>query len=181
MLAQHDLSGFADRHYQLLNASSVMEAKDATYLAMNIKLLTYVSIFYLPLSFCATLWAVDSLSLEASSFVIATPVIALGTYFIVANLGHVTGKMHSFYKRLKQPIIISMKGEASLADGKESKWADRGSRFEAFKPERESIKPSEWWILSYIFVNPGETIRSIVRSVNFPWTNQDTAENKKPS
>jgi hypothetical protein len=38
---------------QLLNASSVGESRASTRLGENAKLLTYVSIFYLPLAFCA--------------------------------------------------------------------------------------------------------------------------------
>ena len=38
---------------QLFSASSVQESKAATRLGENVRLLTYVSIFYLPLSFCS--------------------------------------------------------------------------------------------------------------------------------
>jgi hypothetical protein len=38
---------------QLFSASAVVESRLSTRLAQNVKLLTYVSIFYLPLAFCA--------------------------------------------------------------------------------------------------------------------------------
>lgn len=37
----------------LFNASALMESRSSTRLGQNVKLLTYVSIFYLPLAFCA--------------------------------------------------------------------------------------------------------------------------------
>jgi hypothetical protein len=42
-----------DTLYKLFNASAVVESRLSTRLAQNVKLLTYVSIFYLPLAFCA--------------------------------------------------------------------------------------------------------------------------------
>jgi hypothetical protein len=41
-----------DGSEQLFSASSVMESRASTRLGENVKLLTYVSIFFLPLSFC---------------------------------------------------------------------------------------------------------------------------------
>lgn len=41
-----------DDAQQLFNASAVMESRMSTRLGENIKLLTLVSIFFLPLSFC---------------------------------------------------------------------------------------------------------------------------------
>ena len=38
---------------QLFNASALMESRSATKLGQDVQLLTYVSIFYLPLGFCA--------------------------------------------------------------------------------------------------------------------------------
>jgi len=38
---------------QLFNASALVESRASTRLGQNVKLLTYVSIFYLPLAFCA--------------------------------------------------------------------------------------------------------------------------------
>ena len=37
---------------QLFNASAVIESRASTRLGENVKLLTFVSIFFLPLSFC---------------------------------------------------------------------------------------------------------------------------------
>lgn len=40
-------------YQKLFNASAVVESRLSTRLGQNVKLLTYVSIFYLPLAFCA--------------------------------------------------------------------------------------------------------------------------------
>lgn len=40
-------------HVQLFNASALIESRSSTRLGQNVQLLTYISIFYLPLGFCA--------------------------------------------------------------------------------------------------------------------------------
>jgi hypothetical protein len=47
---------------QLFNASSVVESRASTRLGENVKLLTYVSIFYIPLAFIAVRLAVKYLA-----------------------------------------------------------------------------------------------------------------------
>ena len=51
-----------DQARQLFNASAVIESRASTRLGENVKLLTFVSIFFLPLSFCT----VCHINLEAA-------------------------------------------------------------------------------------------------------------------
>ena len=49
--------------WQLFSASAVIESRASTRLGENVKLLTYVSIFYLPLAFCTVCSFRSSLAL----------------------------------------------------------------------------------------------------------------------
>ncbi|KAF7868463.1 hypothetical protein EAF04_004994 [Stromatinia cepivora] len=44
----------------LFNASAVMETRASTRLNQNLRLLTFVSIFFLPLSFCMSVWSINN-------------------------------------------------------------------------------------------------------------------------
>ena len=50
--SSHNWVPLAYPRYQLFNASAVIESRASTRLGENVKLLTYVSIFFLPLAFC---------------------------------------------------------------------------------------------------------------------------------
>jgi Mg2+ and Co2+ transporter CorA len=49
---------------QLLDQLTVIESRAATRLGENVKLLTFISIFYLPLAFCAGLWSINNVTAE---------------------------------------------------------------------------------------------------------------------
>ncbi|KAF4153907.1 hypothetical protein CNMCM6069_000175 [Aspergillus lentulus] len=71
----------------LFNASAVIESRAATELGENVKLLTYISIVYLPLSFCAALWAIDY-SYHPGVFTVVTVLLGTTTYLVVMNLNN---------------------------------------------------------------------------------------------
>jgi hypothetical protein len=70
----------------LFSASAVMESRAATLLGQNIKLLTYVSIFFLPISICTSFWSVNDSIFSLSALAAVVPIVALSTYIIVLNL-----------------------------------------------------------------------------------------------
>lgn len=70
----------------LFSASAVTESRASTQLGENIKLLTFVSIFFLPLSFCASLWSVNNSVFSLAALAVVMPVTGLCTYIIVFNL-----------------------------------------------------------------------------------------------
>jgi hypothetical protein len=116
-----------------------------------VKLLTYVSIFYLPLAFCAGLWSINN-SYSIPHFIITTTVIALTNYLLVANLEAVVTFCTSLYRSARGPIIRRMQLDSK------GKWSKRGIDFSSFRPEREKVEPSEWYILWFVFV---ELLRKI--------------------
>ncbi|KAH8777269.1 hypothetical protein BGZ57DRAFT_351768 [Hyaloscypha finlandica] len=75
----------------IFSLTGVKEARDARVLGENVKLLTYVTIFYLPLAFCTSLWAInDMFGTGTRGFAIITVVLAVGTYAAVFGLLHPT-------------------------------------------------------------------------------------------
>jgi hypothetical protein len=107
-----------------------------------VRLLTYVSIFYLPLAFCAGLWSLDE-SYDTSAFAITSVAVAVGTYMFVGNLENIVRGVKSFYRSVKQPIV------GRMAQDPEQKWAERGEGFRSFQPDRKIVKPSEWFVILF--------------------------------
>ncbi|RYO98315.1 hypothetical protein DL766_006634 [Monosporascus sp. MC13-8B] len=77
---------------QLFSASSVSESRFSTEQNGNIRLLTLVTIAYLPLSFAATIYGMDVLPECASfgSFFIVTAILCMVTFVIVFNVELIT-------------------------------------------------------------------------------------------
>lgn len=74
------------------------------------KLLTYVSIFYLPLGFCAALWSINK-DYEVTQFAVVSALVASITYILVANLGNVVMAIKSSYKATREPILKRMESD----------------------------------------------------------------------
>ncbi|GFF43570.1 bifunctional solanapyrone synthase [Aspergillus udagawae] len=136
----------------LFNASAVIESRAATQLGENVKLLTYVSIFYLPLSYCAALWSINR-DFNQVAFAIVTALLALGTYALVLNLNNVVFLIRNTYRKLRTPILEAMK------DDPHEQWANLGSSFSGFMPERHGDQPSEWMVLLYALLMGTEKLK----------------------
>ncbi|KAK2774914.1 hypothetical protein FQN53_003390 [Emmonsiellopsis sp. PD_33] len=152
---------------QLFNASSVVESRAATQLGENVRLLTYVSIVYLPLGFCAALWSINE-KYSVPNFAIVTVVIGLTTYILVSNLNNAVHFAKRTFRKVKTPVVDRMKHDPDKI------WSDRATRFAAFRPEREKVEPSLWYIPQYMFI---ETLRKLGLSKRPPG---DLAEEPKP-
>ncbi|KAK2803091.1 hypothetical protein FQN51_003835 [Onygenales sp. PD_10] len=152
-----ELEARFDRFYQkaqsmrdgLFNASSVVESRAATQLGENVRLLTYVSIVYLPLGFSAALWSINE-KYSVPNFAIVTVVIGLTTYILVSNLNNAVRFSKRTFRQVKTPVVDRMKNDPDKI------WSDRAARFTAFRPEREKVEPSLWYIPQYMFI---ETLR----------------------
>ncbi|KAI4113651.1 MAG: hypothetical protein LQ345_005415 [Seirophora villosa] len=128
----------------LFAASSVRESQTSTRLARmstqvgeNIKLLTYVSIFYLPLSFCTSIWSTSD-TLGYSALVVTTVIVGLGTYLVVLNIQGLAAICSKHYENHKRRIIERMKSDET--------WKTLGHRFEQTGLERAKLEspPSDW-------------------------------------
>ncbi|KAL9120721.1 MAG: hypothetical protein Q9187_002719 [Circinaria calcarea] len=131
----------------LFNASAVIESRASTRLGENVKLLTFVSIFFLPLSFCTSLWSVNSLfSTTALIYTITT--VGTATYLIVLNINTLVQSFSRLYQARKSNLVNAMKTDP------EELWKLRGQRFEIFRPRHENPQPSEWYMLLYAMLHP---------------------------
>ncbi|KAL6890714.1 hypothetical protein GGI43DRAFT_216127 [Trichoderma evansii] len=129
----------------LFNASALIESRSSTSLGQNVKLLTYVSIVYLPLAFCAALWAVPDISNNdtRNPFIITTFLVGCATYIVVFNLESIVDFLGKFYTGYRSRVLEGM------SEDLDSFWQTLRERFEEFPPNDEQRKPSEWWIILY--------------------------------
>ncbi|PQE18890.1 26S protease regulatory subunit like protein [Rutstroemia sp. NJR-2017a BVV2] len=154
----------------LFNASALVESRASTRLGENVKLLTYVSIFYLPLSFCAAIWAIPNVQSSSISmpFIIMAVVVGVVTYAVTLNMDLLNRKLNGFYYPRRQSLINQMQMETGP-------WKATGAKFEQFKPTSEDKVPTEWWIPLYwirtVFMNVlGKGVTSNARNDEPPVT-----------
>ncbi|THV54254.1 hypothetical protein BGAL_0031g00280 [Botrytis galanthina] len=174
----------------LFNASALMESRASTRLGENVKLLTYVSIFYLPLAFCAALWAIPNITSSGtrSPFILTTILVGFVTYMIVFNLGNIVKQSGRVYEPYRLGVIkqICKKSpddkesrrvdeRASSLDDSEPGWQKRAQKFEStFGPKRGDGEPSEWWIPINSFQWIGQFFGKVFASFGnaFQWMRQ---------
>ncbi|KAH8807840.1 hypothetical protein F5884DRAFT_900166 [Xylogone sp. PMI_703] len=102
----------------LFSASAVMESRAATQLGENIKLLTYVSIFFLPISLCTSFWSVNNALFSLTSLAIVLPIIAVSTYTVVLNLDYVIKFFQMIGLSLRRLSHLSSFANYKFRDGK---------------------------------------------------------------
>ncbi|KAI4184358.1 MAG: hypothetical protein L6R41_004793 [Letrouitia leprolyta] len=141
----------------LFNASAVIESRASTRLGENVKLLTFVSVFFIPLSFITSLWSVNDM-FSMNSLVAVIIIVALVTYTTVLNINSIVHSVSSLYDLKKRRVVNAMK-----KDERES-WRHCGQRFESFRPKHENPKPSEWYITLYALLNPATILGLSQRS-----------------
>ncbi|KAI4288182.1 MAG: hypothetical protein L6R35_002557 [Caloplaca aegaea] len=135
----------------LFNASAVIESRASTRLGENVKLLTFVSVFFIPLSFCTSLWSVNDM-FSTQSLIAVIIVVALLTYTTVLNINSIVTSISRLYDRKKRRVINAMKKD------ERDEWKTCGQRFESFRPKHENPKPSEWYITLYAVLNPAAVL-----------------------
>ncbi|MCJ1419539.1 hypothetical protein MMC32_005894 [Xylographa parallela] len=130
----------------LFNASAVIESRASTRLGENVKLLTFVSIFFLPLSFCTSLFSTTQPSNALLPTILS---VGIATYIVVLNINTIVQSSHTLYNSQKRHLIRAMKADAAAP------WRERGKRFEVFRPKHESVRPSEWYLPLYALLRIG--------------------------
>ncbi|KAL7815608.1 ankyrin repeat-containing domain protein [Trichoderma gracile] len=80
--------------------TSIREARTATRLGQNVMLLTYVSIFYLPLGFCAALWAIPNITYNSTRlpFIITACCVSLLTLLVSFNMEKIAAWSQQGYR-----------------------------------------------------------------------------------
>ncbi|TGO34102.1 hypothetical protein BHYA_0212g00060 [Botrytis hyacinthi] len=134
----------------LFNASALMESRASTRLGENVKLLTYVSIFYLPLAFCAALWAIPNITSSGtrSPFIITTVLVGSGVIKQICKKSPDDKESWRADERASSSFRCTRR--VNPVNDFESEWEKRAQSFEStFGPKRGDGKPSEWWIPIY--------------------------------
>ncbi|KAE9364562.1 hypothetical protein N431DRAFT_108587 [Stipitochalara longipes BDJ] len=121
-----------------------MESRASARLGENVKLLTLVSIFFLPLSFCTSVWSINNTIFSLKALLVVVILVGLTTYLIVFNLNNLVGFCGRIYCSYKTKLIQQMKNEPG------SGWKEKGRQFSIFRPRSEIRKPSEWIIGLFI-------------------------------
>ncbi|KAF4624320.1 hypothetical protein G7Y89_g13854 [Cudoniella acicularis] len=140
----------------LFTASGVMESRQARVLSENVKLLTFVSIFFLPLAFSVALWSIPDINAKYPGIktpLMAAIIIGLITYLIVFNLKRLVEFSHTAISIPKEYVMKKIREENALLS-KSSKhwpaqrrWAARVRDLESF-PKLKPVS-SQWWLLVY--------------------------------
>ncbi|TGO07341.1 hypothetical protein BTUL_0290g00060 [Botrytis tulipae] len=134
------------KQQRLCEMGALVESRASTRLGENVKFLTYVSIFYLPLAFFAALWAIPNIqeSFKKVPFIITACIVGAITYAIVLNMDFISQKIDANYNPQRQKLVDHMQKDNS------EWWQETGKRSEVFKPPSESKVPTEWWIPIYL-------------------------------
>ncbi|THV79366.1 hypothetical protein D6D27_08993 [Aureobasidium pullulans] len=127
----------------LFSASAVLESRSANHLGENVKLLTYVSIFYLPLAFCTSLWSTTD-TFSWAGLKITMVLTAIVTYLVTFNLNQLVSLSRSVYNFGRKKVVKSM------TESDNDDWQKRAARFGQFQPPPLKPQPSEWLLLWYL-------------------------------
>ncbi|KAH8648163.1 hypothetical protein BGZ60DRAFT_463983, partial [Tricladium varicosporioides] len=109
----------------LFSASAVIESRASTHLGENIKLLTFVSIFFLPLTFCTSFWSINNTLFSLLAFAVVMPTVSIFTYAIVFNLDNIAWLLKptsrsSLLHRFVEYQIDGMRNDKDIV------WKERG-------------------------------------------------------
>ncbi|PMD46038.1 hypothetical protein L207DRAFT_576917 [Hyaloscypha variabilis F] len=135
-----------DLRIGLFNASGVMETRNSTRLGQNVMLLTYVSIFFLPLSFSMSVWSVNN-TFSINRLWMTASILAVSTYVIVFNLNRLVAIFLRTYFNFFNRTVARMKTD------EDETWAKRGYEFEKLSYKRKADdRISDWRIVQYILL-----------------------------
>lgn len=99
------------------------------------RLLTYVSIFYLPLGFCVAIWSINE-TYARVPLIITTLLVGPTTYFVILNINNIRRASTGLYNRFRGPVISHMTKN-------DEEWKKKAEAFSSFQVKREKSEPSE--------------------------------------
>ncbi|THV46490.1 hypothetical protein BGAL_0382g00090 [Botrytis galanthina] len=148
----------------LFNASAVMESRASTRLGENVRLLTFVSIFFLPLSFTMSIWSINDSALAHINIMIGVAVVlGIITYFVVFNVDNIVFLSNQFIKKLKAGTIEHMK------NNDDDIWKQRGDGLtEPALANEQNATPSSWRIPQYVWLLAWNWIIAVVAHIWSP-------------
>ncbi|KAF7952688.1 hypothetical protein EAE96_005919 [Botrytis aclada] len=142
----------------LFNASAVMESRASTRLGENVRLLTFVSIFFLPLSFTMSIWSINDSALANINIMVGVAVVlGIITYFVVFNVDNIVFLSNQLIKKLKAGIIAHMKNNDNDV------WKQRGDGLtEPALANEQNVTPSSSRIPQYLWLLAWRWVYSII-------------------
>ncbi|KAI5202954.1 hypothetical protein AUEXF2481DRAFT_8551 [Aureobasidium subglaciale EXF-2481] len=182
----------------LFNASAVLESRAANRLSENVRLLTYVSIFYLPLSFCTSLWSTTN-TFSWTGLMLAMCLTAIATYLVTFNLNQIVRLLSEVYSTFRSRIIDHMADHVNIdtsdngvssetssnLPGSRREWIAIAARFRQFKPPKLQPQPSEWLILRYIIETTAQMVwdltpRKVFNAIRWSYRRRNTKWTGRP-
>ncbi|KAI3316632.1 hypothetical protein HD806DRAFT_517165 [Xylariaceae sp. AK1471] len=145
----------------LFNASAVMETRASTQLGENIRLLTFVNIFFLPLGLGTSLWSINE-SYSRKTLAITAVLLTFVTFLVTFNLNNLARAVNYVYSPRRRGLVGRMENDY------QDRWTELGRRFKAFdRPRTGEGRPSEWMIIVFsvrqIFLALIRTVRNLLR------------------
>jgi hypothetical protein len=140
---------------QIFNLTSAREARESTLLGKNVEILTYLTVFYLPLAFCTvsstlfphppsvegirllttlkqSMWAInDMFGTGTRGYAIITVVISLGTYIVTIGL------------LLRRKLITELIFETRHPEKQTSRNPEKEAKDRIMKDQTESFRQIE--------------------------------------
>ncbi|KFZ14933.1 hypothetical protein V501_02977 [Pseudogymnoascus sp. VKM F-4519 (FW-2642)] len=98
----------------LFSASGVMESRQSRILGENVQLLAFVTIFFLPLAFSASLWSIPGVNEKYPGIMIPgafAAIIGFITYFIVFNLNLLISGLRRLFSVPRSNLLTRMANE----------------------------------------------------------------------
>ncbi|KAK4122505.1 hypothetical protein N657DRAFT_682261 [Parathielavia appendiculata] len=149
-----------------------MESRAWTQLGEHVKLLTFVSIFFLPLCLFVAIWSINE-SYSRTDLAISTAAVAITTYSITLNLNNLARVLRKLYAPKRRALVEQM-GRDPDAD-----WSRTGRRFQAFQRSvKEQNKPFEWMIVLFLL---RRAVLRVVKGVSFGRGKKADEEGQGPS
>ncbi|PMD29545.1 hypothetical protein L207DRAFT_574145 [Hyaloscypha variabilis F] len=137
----------------LFNASAVIESRASTRLGENVKLLTYMTILFLPLAYCTSVWSINE-AYGRARLAWVSILVAFGTYFVTFNLGGLVKVLRSAVSL----IYIPFKKKVERGMIEDDEWHGIGKAFQTFRLNRQDQTPTEWYIPWFALV---QVMRSV--------------------
>ncbi|OCK75586.1 hypothetical protein K432DRAFT_429309 [Lepidopterella palustris CBS 459.81] len=166
----------------LISASALFDSRTTVRQGENIRLLTYITILFFPLSFGTSIFGmqiVGNSSKAVTAFAISLPAITLGTAFLVFNMQNLLDTFSAFSDQCTRWLRQSMRYHRRQ-DWKERAIALHEDEAMTRAPVRKARRQSSGWVyvffmLEHLFVAvPVAEILAALRYVGFSRERADT-------
>ncbi|KAL2001264.1 hypothetical protein VTN02DRAFT_1971 [Thermoascus thermophilus] len=163
----------------LFGASSLFDSRTTVRQGDNIRLLTYITLLFLPLSFCTSIFGMQTLiprTLPMSAFAIALPSITVVTILLVFNLQTIIDAWEKFSSDITYSLRELMKNH-NRQDWRETADALYADRLARQPPVKKAQRKSSHWVYALFLLEavtvsfPVSEIENAYRRIRFLFSN----------